>query len=110
MGKGNRSRIERAMNESAYASKHVQAKKNKVSGAGIFVAVAAILVVIALLIGAIGVLNDGGWFARSKTVVKTENYKVDGVMMNYFYTTQFNTYYQYYYQLYQYFFYSCVES
>ena len=89
MGKGNRSRIERAMNETAFESKKVQAKKNKVSGAGIFVMVAAILVVVALLIGAIGVLNDSGWFARSKTVVETENYKVDGTMMNYFFMTQF---------------------
>ncbi len=100
MGKGNRSRIERAMNESANVSKNVQVKKNKVSGAGIFVAVAAILVVVALLIGAIGVMNDSGWFARSKTVVKTDNFKVDGTMMNYFYTTQFNNIYQYYYQMY----------
>ena len=97
MGKGNRSRIERAMNESANAEKHVQVKKNKVSGAGIFVAIAAILVVVALLVGAIGVVNDSGWFARSQTVIKTENFKVDGSMMNYFYTTQFNNYYQTYY-------------
>ena len=110
MGKGNRSRIERAMNESAYASKHVQAKKNKVSGAGIFVAVAAILVVIALLIGAIGVLNDGGWFARSNTVVETGDFKVDGAMMNYFFMTQFNSYYQYYYQMWLYYFQSSYES
>ncbi len=101
MGKGNRSRIERAMNESANAEKKVQAKKNKVSGAGIFVAVAAILVVVALLIGAIGVVNDSGWFARSQTAVKTENFKVDGSMMNYFYSTQFNNIYQYYYQMFQ---------
>ncbi|MBO7296058.1 MAG: hypothetical protein J6V39_02265, partial [Clostridia bacterium] len=100
MGKGNRSRIERAMNESAVADKKVQAKKNKVSGAGIFVAVAAILVVVALLIGAIGVVNDSGWFARSQTAIKTENFKVDGSMMNYFFTTQFNNYYQYYNQMY----------
>ena len=74
MGKGNRSRIERAMNESANAGKNVQAKKNtKVSGAGIFVAVAAILVVVALLVGAIGVVNDSGWLARSKTVTKTRS-------------------------------------
>ena len=85
------------MNESANAGKNVQAKKNtKVSGAGIFVAVAAILVVVALLVGAIGIVNDSGWLARSKTVTKTENFKVDGAMMNYFYTTQFNNYYQYY--------------
>ena len=100
MGKGNRSRIERAMNDSVSVSKNVQAKKSKVSGAGIFVTVAAILVVVALLIGAIGVMNDSGWFARSKTVVKTDNFKVDGTMMNYFYTTQFNNIYQYYYQMY----------
>ncbi len=101
MGKGNRSRIERAMNESAIVGKNVQAKKTtKVSGAGIFVTVAAVLVVVALLIGAIGVLNDGGWFARTKTVVKEGNFKVDGTMMNYFYTTQFNNYYQTYYQMY----------
>ena len=101
MGKGNRSRIERAMNESAVADKKVQAKQKKVSGAGIFVAIAAILVVVALLIGAIGVLNDGGWFARSQTAIKTENFKVDGSMMNYFYTTQFNNIYQYYYSMFQ---------
>lgn len=101
MGKGNRSRIERAMNESEVADKKVQAKQKKVSGAGIFVAVAAILVVVALLIGAIGVMNDGGWFARSQTVIKTENFKVDGSMMNYFYTTQFNNIYQYYYSMFQ---------
>ncbi len=100
MGKGNRSRIERAMNESVNVNKNVQVKKNKVSGAGIFVAVAAILVVVALLVGAIGVVNDSGWFARAQTAVKTENFKVDGSMMNYFYTTQFNNYYQYYNQMY----------
>lgn len=99
MGKGNRSRIERAMNESANAEKQVQAKKSKVSGAGIFVAIAAILVVVALLVGAIGVVNDSGWFARSQTVIKTDNFKVDGSMMNYFYNTQFNNYYQYYKQM-----------
>ena len=101
MGKGNRSRIERAMNETANAEKHVQAKKSKVSGAGIFVCVAALLVVVALLVGAIGVVNDSGWFARSQTVIKTDNFEVDGSMMNYFYTTQINNYYQYYYQMLQ---------
>ena len=110
MGKGNRSRIERAMNETAFESKKVQAKKNKVSGAGIFVMVAAILVVVALLIGAIGVLNDGGWFARTQTVVETENYKVDGTMMNYFFMTQFNSYYEYYYQMWQSYFQSSYKS
>ena len=100
MGKGNRSRIERAMADSANTSKNVKANKNKVSGAGIFVAIAAVLVVVALLIGAIGVLNDGGWFARSQTVVKTDNFSVNGAMMNYFFNTQFNNYYQSYYQLY----------
>lgn len=101
MGKGNRSRIERAMTSSANENKNVKAnKKNKVSGAGIFVSITAILVVITLLIGAIGVLNDAGWFARSQTVVETENYRVNGTMMNYFFMTQFNSYYQYYYQLY----------
>ena len=110
MGKGNRSRIERAMNETAFESKKVQAKKNKVSGAGIFVMVAAILVVVALLIGAIGVLNDSGWFARSKTVVETENYKVDGTMMNYFFMTQFNSYYEYYYQMWYSYFQSSYKS
>ena len=111
MGKGNRSRIERAMNETAFESKKVQAKKNnKVSGAGIFVTVAAILVVVALLIGAIGVLNDGGWFARTKTVAQTENFKVDGTMMNYFFMTQFNSYYEYYYQMWQSYFQSSYKS
>ena len=104
MGKGNRSRIERAMNESAKESKNVQAKKSKVSGAGIFVAVAAILVVVALLIGAIGVVNDRGWFARTKNVVTVEGangevFEVDGAMMTYFFTTQFNNIYQTYYQM-----------
>ena len=102
MGKGNRSRIERAMNESAIAGKNVQAKKNsKVSGAGIFVCVAALLVVVALLVGAIGVVNDSGWFARSQTVLKTENFEVDGSMMNYFFNTQFNNYRSYYEQMFQ---------
>ena len=102
MGKGNRSRIERAMNESAIAGKNVQAKKNnKVSGAGIFVCVAALLVVVALLVGAIGVVNDSGWFARSQTVLKTENFEVDGSMMNYFFNTQFNNYRSYYEQMLQ---------
>lgn len=100
MGKGNRSRIERAMAEANNATTPVKAKKNKVSGAGIFVAIAAILVVIALLVGAIGVLNDSGWFARTQTVVETDNYRVTGTMMNYFFMTQFNSYYEYYYQLY----------
>ena len=100
MGKGNRSRIERAMAGSTNVTKPV-AKKNKVSGAGIFVSVAAVLVVAALLIGCISMINEGGWFARSQTVVKTENYKVTGTMMNYFFMTQFNSYYEYYNQLYQ---------
>ena len=101
MGKGNRSRIERAMNESVNTEKNVQAKKRKVSGAGIFVAIAAILVVVALLVGAIGVVNDSGWFARSQTVIKTDHFEVDGSMMNYFFTTQFNFYYQQYSQMFQ---------
>lgn len=100
MGKGNRSRIERAMADSNTAVQ-AKAKKNKVSGAGIFVSIAAVLVVVALLIGCISMINEGGWFARSQTVVKTENYKVTGTMMNYFFMTQFNSYYEYYNQMYQ---------
>lgn len=101
MGKGNRSRIERAMNESANVNKTVKAKNNKVSGAGIFVAIAALLVVIALLTGAVSMINQGGWFARVQTVVQVEDYRVTGTMMNYFFNTQVNSYYQTYYQFYQ---------
>ena len=101
MGKGNRSRIERAMASSANENKNVKAnKQKKVSGTGIFVSIAAILVVVTLLIGAIGFINDTGMIARSKTAVETDNYRVTGTMMNYFFMTQFNNYYQYYYQLY----------
>ena len=96
MGKGNRSRIERAMTDTNNGSYEVKAKKNKVSGAGIFVTISAILVVIALLMGCISMINQGGWFARSQTVVKTENYKVTGTMMNYFFMSQFNNYYSMY--------------
>ncbi len=111
MGKGNRSRIERAMAEANGVSpKSSKANKKKVSGAGIFVAIAAILVVVALLVGAIGVLNDSGWFARSQTAVETEHYRVTGTMMNYFFMTQFNSYYEYYYQLYQSYFSSSYDS
>ncbi len=111
MGKGNRSRIERAMAEANGVSpKSTKANKKKVSGAGIFVAIAAILVVVALLVGAIGVLNDSGWFARSQTVVETENYRVTGTMMNYFFMTQFNSYYEYYYQLYNSYFKNQYDS
>ena len=109
MGKGNRSRIERAMTE-ANGVKPVKAKGKKVSGAGIFVAIAAILVVVALLVGAIGVLNDSGWFARSQTVVETDNYRVTGTMMNYFFMTQFNSYYEYYYQMYNSYFSNSYDS
>ena len=111
MGKGNRSRIERAMAEANGVSpKSPKANKKKVSGAGIFVAIAAILVVIAMLIGAIGVLNDSGWFARSQTAVETEHYRVTGTMMNYFFMTQFNSYYEYYYQLYNSYFKNSYDS
>ena len=111
MGKGNRSRIERAMAEAnGVSNKPAKANKKKVSGAGIFVAVAAILVVIALLVGAIGVLNDSGWFARSQTAVETEHYRVTGTMMNYFFMTQFNSYYEYYYQLYNSYFKNQYDS
>lgn len=100
MGKGNRSRIERAMTGSNNDNQ-VKAKKSKVSGAGIFVGVAAILVVIALLMGCVSMVNQGGWFARSQNAIETENYKVTGTMMNYFFMTQFNSYYEYYNQMYQ---------
>lgn len=111
MGKGNRSRIERAMAEAnGVSNKPAKANKKKVSGAGIFVAVAAILVVIALLVGAVGVLNDSGWLARSQTAVETEHYRVTGTMMNYFFMTQFNSYYEYYYQLYNSYFKNQYDS
>lgn len=100
MGKGNRSRIERAMNESVNTDKNVKAKKNKVSGAGIFVIIAAILVVIALLVGSVSMVNETGFFARSQTITQTENgeYRVTGTMMNYFFMSIFNQNYQQMYQ------------
>lgn len=101
MGKGNRSRIERAMNESANTDKNVKAKKNKVSGAGIFVIIAAILVVIALLVGSVSMVNETGLFARVQTVTQTENgeFSVSGTMMNYFFMSVFNQNYQQMYQM-----------
>lgn len=105
MGKGNRSRIERAMNDNANSGKNVQVKKNTVSGAGIFVAIAAILVVVALLIGCVSMVNNGGWIARSQNVISVEGangetFTVNGAMMTYFFSTQFNNYYQYFNQMY----------
>ena len=100
MGKGNRSRIERAMADSNNTTQYAKANKKKVSGAGIFVGIAAILVVIALLTGCISMVVENGLISRMLPVVDTENYHVTGTMMNYFYTTQFNNYYQYYNQMY----------
>ena len=101
MGKGNRSRIERAMNESATTDKNVKAKKNKISGAGIFVIIAAILVVIALLVGSVSMINETGFFARTQTVTNTENgeFPVTGTMMNYFFMSILNQNYQQMYQM-----------
>ena len=100
MGKGNRSRIERAMADTTNVAPKTKANKKKVSGAGIFVCIAALLVVIALLTGCIGMVVESGLISRALPVVSVGEHNVTGTMMNYFYTTQFNNYYQYYNQMY----------
>ena len=90
MGKGQRARESRAQdkinNPQKYAAKK---KKGKNYAAPLVIALAVVLIVVAF---AYTYLNDNGILLRGKTVMKTDNFKVTGTMMQYATMTTYQNY------------------
>jgi len=82
MGKGNRTRTDRA---SAIIANAAPVKSNSSKKANtitaIVVAIVAVLIVASILVTA-SVSN--GWFQRAKIAIKSDNYKVTGTMLSYY--------------------------
>ncbi len=72
-------------------------KKAKASPKKILITVAvilAILIVVGLVV--LGQLNKNGFLTRAKTAISSDNFKITGTMMQYFYNTQVQSYADYF--------------
>ena len=89
MGKSNRIRNQRA-NTTVQTVKSYKKKTGMPSWAINLIAIAVTLVI--LLSVALSILTANGVFMRMQTAMKTENFKVNGNMMNYFFQTQYSSF------------------
>ena len=83
MGKGNRTRNDRASQTLATAAPRTAAKQKRPmpTWVGTLIVVAVLVLLIAVV--ALSVLNSRGTFLRMRTIAKSENYKVTVPMMSY---------------------------
>ena len=82
MGKGNRSRADRAEEIIASTTPALTKKQKKTNKVTILVTVIVVLLIAAFALAALCVNN--GWLERSKTAVSSDNFRVSGTMMPYF--------------------------
>ena len=82
MGKGNRSRADRAEEIIANADPALTKKQKKTNKVTILVTV--IVVVVIAFFALVSLCVSNGWLQRSKTAVSSDNFRVSGTMMPYF--------------------------
>jgi hypothetical protein len=93
MGKGNRNRVQRLLDD-----KNVNSSKknneNKSSRNWVAIIVSLILVALIVTVSVVNFMSSSGIELRSKKVLTSENYEVDGAMMSYFFNNYYNSYQQ----------------
>ena len=94
MGKGSRNRQvrvdDKAVNPQKYVQKKKTASKNYTS---IITLIVTIFVAAALIFGAV---SASGITLRTRTAMHSDNFKVTGTMMSYFFYTTYNEFYSQY--------------
>lgn len=83
MGKGQRAKLARAQAKIDNPKKVTAKKNNKGTNAWVTPVVTTLIIVLLAGILALNVLNNSGTILRSKTVMESENFKVNGTMMQY---------------------------
>lgn len=94
MGKGNRSRTQRAvdvLDAPSAAAKKSASKTNRT----IAITTAVVSLVLVFFI-CISVITSTGLLNKMRTAVKSEHIDVNGVLMNYFYAAEYQSFMQYY--------------
>ena len=89
MGKGNRSRTQRAV-DVVFAANGAEKKKSekKTKKVTALVVVLVVLLIAACILAMVAV--DTGFVARSKVAAQSKNYKVSGTMLSYYFYTQYS--------------------
>lgn len=91
MGKGNRTRNERAVSTLATATPRKAPKKNKGMPTWVgTVIVIAVLVLVATFV-TLGILSSRGVFTRNTVLLESENYEITVPMMSYMITTEYES-------------------
>ncbi len=93
MGKSNRIRADRSSTQISNSIKH-----KKKTGMPIWAKslIAAVVAVVILASCVFGLLSSNGVFMRYNAALSTENYKISGNMMSYFFQTQYQNFYSQY--------------
>ncbi len=94
MGKGNRSRLNRASDILADAPNTAVAKRNNSKTIAIIVSIAVALILVGCLV--LSYVVSSGVLVRAKTAVKSDNYKVSGSVLTYFFYAQYQNFLSYY--------------
>lgn len=95
MGKGNRSRTNRAA-EIIASQEHFQGKKSGNKTKKITVITSIIVAVVLIGMIALIVINSSGITVRAKTAVKSDNYRVSGSVLTYYFYLQYSEFLSYY--------------
>ena len=93
MGKGQRAREQRAQNQTVNPQKKNSSKKKKGGNNGwvsTLVVVLAIVLVVGIFVA--NYITNSGILLRSKTVMKTDNFEVNGTVMKYATMTSYQSY------------------
>ena len=93
MGKSNRIRADRSTKQ---ISNPVKYKKKKGLPLWAKTLIAAVVTIAVLATCAVGILSTNGVFMRYNSAVSSENYRISGNMMAYFYQTQYQNFYSSY--------------
>ncbi len=94
MGKGNRNRVQRLLDDKNVNSS-TKTKENKSSRNWVAIIVSLLLVALIVTVSVVNFISSSGIELRSKKVLTSENYEVDGAMMSYFFNNYYNSYQQY---------------
>ena len=94
MGKGNRSRLNRAADVLADAPNTAVAKRDNTKTIAIIVSIAVALILVACLV--LSYVVSSGVLVRARTAIKSDNYKISGSILTYFFYAQYQNFLSYY--------------
>lgn len=90
MGKGNRSRLNRASDILAEGSSGTAVKRNNTKTITVIVSILVAVLLIACL--ALSYIVSSGILVRARTAVKSDNYKISGSLLTYYFYSQYQSF------------------